>query len=267
MTLAALALLPGGAVAAGQDCPAPPPVHTVEEVARPGGTLARPEGVAPVAAVLMLHGHGGTRDEFPSASGEGMFARAARALAARGVAALRIDLGLPTIAAEAAAARLALEALAAETGLRPGVLGYSQGGLVALAMGPGAARVVLWNPVLDAGQTFRALYGEAVDRALALAAAGRDDAPVAGLTAAFFAGALAFDARAAAAGLTVPLLIVSGEADRLAPRGAPVPGALVLLAAAGHDLGARGDLALFDRIAACSAAFLTGLVTDGWLGR
>jgi dienelactone hydrolase len=257
MTLAALVLLAGGA-AAGQDCPAPPPVHAVEAAARPGGTLTRPAGAAPVAAVLMLHGHGGTRDEFPAASGEGMFARAAHAFAARGVAALRIDLGLATVTAEAAAAAAALDALAAETGLHPAVLGYSQGGLVALRMRPGAARVALWNPVLDPGHTYRAIYGgAAVDRALAGGERG-------GGTRAFLADALAQDARGAAAALPVPLLIVSGEADRLAPPGAPVPGALALRAAAGHDLGARGDLGLFDRIAACTAAFLAGRVTDRW---
>jgi hypothetical protein len=68
-----------------------------EEVAIPtpdgaiGGTFAAPAGAPPRALALLLHGYTGARDEIPVAGGEGMFARAARAFAARGIATLRID--------------------------------------------------------------------------------------------------------------------------------------------------------------------------------
>ena len=55
------------------------------------GTLALPEAL-PAPVVLLLHGFTGTRDEMAIAgTGEGIFTRVARLLAAAGYASLRVD--------------------------------------------------------------------------------------------------------------------------------------------------------------------------------
>lgn len=55
------------------------------------GTLATPDG-PPAPVVLLLHTFTGMRDELPvAATGEGAFARTARALKKAGYASLRID--------------------------------------------------------------------------------------------------------------------------------------------------------------------------------
>jgi hypothetical protein len=238
-------------------------------------TLALPQ-TGPRAAVLLLHGYTGSRDEFRSAAGEGMFARAARLLAERGVASLRIDFrgsgdsdgawADTTPDGQARDAALALAAFAALpqlAGQRPAVLGFSMGGLAALAAGPQAVRVVLWNPVMEPRRTFGAILGEG---AFAAAAAG-GDATVGGtgLRPGFFAGIDAARPQEAALVLDVPLLLVAGAGDTVVRDGAQIAARLaarrtaptqVIAVPQGHDLGAARDLAAFDAMVACTAAFL-----------
>lgn len=277
-----MALVPTGAAAM---CSDPAPVVSraapgiTLQVDTPAGrlaaTLTGPDG-APRAAVLMLHGYTGSRDELRSAAGEGMFVRAARLMAERGVVSLRIDFRgsgdsdgawADTTPAgqgqDAAAALAALAAMPEAGGHRPAVLGFSMGGMAALASGPGAARVVLWNPVMEPRRTFGAILGEA-----AFAAAGEGGvAPVAGtgLRPGFFAGIDAARPQQAAQQLDVPLLLVAGGLDTVVRDGPTIAASLadrraaptqVIAAPLGHDLGAVGDLAAFDAVVACTASFL-----------
>jgi hypothetical protein len=286
LSLAALALA-GSAAAAPCDAPAPVRFSVAPErvlsISTPAGriaaTWAAPADAAPEAVVLMLHGYTGSRNEFPAATGEGMFARTARAFAERGIASLRIDfIGSgesdgewrdTTPAGQARDARAALAFLSgheAPAGVPLGILGYSMGGLAALraAQGAEAARVALWNPVMEPERTFSDILGKAAFDAARTA--GEDDT-VAGtrLRPAFFAGLSGADPMADARALRLPLLFAVGQNDivvrdgpSLARRAASLRAAPteVIAVRAGHDLGAKGDLPLFDGIAACTAAFL-----------
>lgn len=298
-----LLLSAGAAEGAGLDaCPPAPARHAAApertlRIETPDGriaaTLAGPEGVAPAALALMLHGYTGARDEFPAHGGEGMFARAARAFAERGVASLRIDFigsgesdgawadtTFETQARDALRARDYLAATVGREGAPLGLLGFSQGGLVALkaARAGGFDRVALWNPALAPRETYRAIFGDALDAGFAAAAEGAPgdaggDAggePVAGtrLRPGFFAGIAAADPAADAAALAAPLLAASGTRDTLAARGPARAEALaaaraapttVIAVEAGHDLGAVAEPALFDAVVACTAGFLLGL--------
>lgn len=122
------------------------------------GIWHRPAGAGPFPAVLLLHGFTGHKGE-----AHRLFVQAARALAAGGMAALRIDFRGSgdsagefhemTIAGELADARAALRFLRdlpdVDAG-RIGVLGMSMGGMVTaflLAEEPALRAAVLWNPV------------------------------------------------------------------------------------------------------------------------
>ncbi|SEA13791.1 alpha/beta hydrolase family protein [Rubrimonas cliftonensis] len=285
----------GAAAGAGLDaCPPAPARHAAAaertlRIETPDGriaaTFARPEGVEPAALALMLHGYTGARDEFPVQGGEGMFARAARAFAERGVASLRIDFigsgesdgawadtTFETQARDALRARDFLAATVGREGAPLGVLGFSQGGLVALkaAREGGFDRVALWNPVLAPRETYRAIFGDALDAGFAAAAEGPGGAQVAGtgLRPGFFAGVAAADPAADAVAIAAPLLAVSGARDMLAAQGPARAEALAAARAApttavavagGHDLGAVGEPALLDAVIACTAGFLLGL--------
>jgi hypothetical protein len=242
---------------------------------RLAASLTMPD-VPPKAAVLMLHGFTGSRDELGTAAGEGMFARAARLLAERGVASLRIDFRgsgesdgawpdtTPEGQAQDAAAALAVLAdLPQVAGNRPAVLGFSMGGMAALAAGPRASRVVLWNPVMEPRRTFEAILGA---EAFAAARAG-GSAPVGttGLRPGFFAGIAGARPQSAARVLPVPLLVVAGTEDTVVPDGPAIAERIaadrsaptrVLAADLGHDLGAVRDLGAFDAVVACTATFL-----------
>ncbi|MGF1658020.1 MAG: alpha/beta hydrolase family protein [Rubrimonas sp.] len=249
---------------------------------RIAGALAGPRDSRPVAAVLLLHGYTGARDEIPVAGGEGMFARTARAFAERGVATLRIDfLGSgesdgdwadTTFEGQARDVGHALESLAAEfgpAGARLGALGYSQGGLVALKAAAGGAafdRIALWNPVLDPADTYGRILGAPTlaEGAARHAAGERRIVGASGLRPAFFADVAAADPRADAAATTAPMLIVAGRDDLLARDGPALATRLaaaragrttVIAPEAGHDLGAVSDLALLDAVVACTAEF------------
>lgn len=277
-----LALIP---VAASAFCADPAPVVTIAAPDRglwldtPHGrlaaTLTAPEAT-PRAAVLLLHGFTGTRDELRTAGGDGMFARAARLMAERGVASLRIDFrgsgesggtwADTTVEGQALDATAALAAFAgmpAAGGHAPAVLGFSMGGLAAVSVGQVASRVVLWNPVMEPRRTFAAILGEAV---FANAAdGGTAVVGTTGLRPAFFAGIAAARPQESAARLDAPLLIVSGAGDSVVKDGPAIAQTLagrragatqIITGPMGHDLGALRDLAAFDALVACTAGFL-----------
>ncbi|MEO0819944.1 MAG: alpha/beta fold hydrolase [Pseudomonadota bacterium] len=262
----------------------------VVEIDTPGGriaaTLAVPARVAPRALALMFHGYTGSRNEIPVAGGEGMFARAARAFAERGIAVLRIDFigsgksdgawADTRFSGQARDAILAAQWLKAEHAgqdLPLGVLGYSQGGLVALRAAARAApfdRLALWNPVMDPMTTYGVIFGaDAIRAAAALAGGDKADAVFAetGLKPGFFAELVEADPIADAAESAAPILVVTGRRDSLVPDGAALAGRIAEARAADtlivdldahHDLGARKEPALLDRVIACSAGFLLG---------
>ncbi|MDI2130111.1 alpha/beta hydrolase family protein [Yinghuangia seranimata] len=133
-------------------------------------TMATPPGDGPFPAVVLLHGTASHRDEVG-----GMFARLAAALAARGVASLRIDFAgcgastLPqtdlTVTSEVADARTAYRWLADHDDVdaaRIGVLGFSQGGMIATLLTraePGLAALAWWSsgPASPFGHPFAGL--------------------------------------------------------------------------------------------------------------
>lgn len=141
------------------------------------GTLAMPDGEGPFPIVLLLHGFTGQRHELPvTGTEETMYGRTARVLGERGYASLRIDfLGSgesdgawedTTFTGQIADALAALEYASGLEGVdaeRIGVLGLSQGGLVASGTAAAAAdlvdTVILWSPVSSAPTTFIILLG------------------------------------------------------------------------------------------------------------
>ncbi|WP_457301991.1 alpha/beta hydrolase family protein, partial [Phyllobacterium sp. P5_D12] len=133
------------------------------------GTLALPaQGHAPV--VLMLHGFAGYRDE------EGIFPRAAKALAAAGIASLRIDFrgagdsegsfADTTFSRQIDDGLKALRYLETDNRVdatRIGIIGDSQGGLVAtiVASRSGIPKALaLWSAVANPPATFESLFGK-----------------------------------------------------------------------------------------------------------
>lgn len=126
-------------------------------------TLSMPdEAAAPVPAVLMLHGTGSSRDEVG-----GLYRRLAGRLAQSGIASIRIDFAgtgdspvdhaLYTLDSAQRDASTALAFLRAQPSVAAtyiGVIGFSQGGLIAqrLALGDAdIAAMVLWSSVAGDG--------------------------------------------------------------------------------------------------------------------
>lgn len=248
------------------------------------GTLAGPDAARPRALVLMLHGYTGTRNEIPVAGGEGMFARTARAFAERGIATLRIDFigsgesdGSWADTVFSAQARDAIQGAMALREQYPdvdapiGVLGYSQGGLVALRAAAGIAlydRLALWNPVMDPMSTYGKIFGrQTIFEGALRHEQGRDRSIVAGtgLRPGFFAEILTADPIADAAQVAAPVLIVTGQRDPLVVEGAALAQRIqdrrtaataILDLDAGHDLGALANPSLLDAVIACTAGFV-----------
>lgn len=200
------------------------------------GTL-RTEGDNPSGVVLLLHGFTGARDELATEHvPEGVFAYTAEQLAKKGYASLRIDFrgsgdsvddlsfAETTFDGQAADAVAAVEYLRSMENVADDiyVIGWSQGGLVAAdlaAQVDGLAGVALWNPVVDANQTFRGILGEETMTAGQNAAA--DEAVTTTLpwgaevtlNGAFFANFQTADPAADIAKFKGPLFVATGSND------------------------------------------------------
>ena len=227
------------------------------------GTLSTPTG-DPAPVVLLLHGFSGSRDELAIAeTEEGVLQRTARLLADAGYASLRIDfLGSgesdgawpeTTFSGQTADAVTAIDWLRnAETvdGSRLAVLGWSQGGLVALQATrerPDIGALVLWAPVVNPLHSYENLLG-AEETALALTA---DDPTVeitstlpwgaeTTLQASFWQEMPLTSPIAAAAGYGGPLMVIVGTRDDIvAPQ--PASGQVLLDYHDGPE-----ELAVFD---------------------
>ncbi|MFC0042208.1 alpha/beta hydrolase family protein [Actinomadura rayongensis] len=212
--------------------------------------LTRPNGDGPAPAVLLLHGTASHRDEVG-----GMFARLASALAASGVASLRIDFAgcgastRPqtdlTVTGELSDARLAYRWLRGRDDIdadRVAVLGFSQGGMIAALLAgaePGLAGLATWSSGIADG-AFAPL-------APAFAGAGDHATVDLGFTRFTFSRAWwdeirAIDLRAALAGFDRPVLAVAGSDDdavdpaaSLALAGAVASGDVTTVKVAGAD--------------------------------
>ena len=133
------------------------------------GSLALPTEPQP-PVVLMLHGFAGSRDE------EDIFPRAAKAFAASGLASLRIDFRgagdsggtfadttFSRQVEDALAALRYLEASPLVDGRRIGLVGVSQGGMVAAIAAARSGKpkaLALWSAVASPPATFEGLFGK-----------------------------------------------------------------------------------------------------------
>ncbi|MGI6851092.1 alpha/beta hydrolase family protein [Mesorhizobium sp. 1B3] len=200
------------------------------------GTLNLPDGVANPPVVLLLHGFTGSRDELEiPAAKEGIFKRAARMWAEKGIASLRIDFRGSgqsdgkfedtTLTGQVKDALAALDFLAAGNEVdedRMALVGWSMGGAVASAV---AARsdhdltsVSLWAPGTNMPAAIALLLGpDVVKQGLASA-----DKPVTAklpwgaevaLKKGFFESLYAIDPVAEIAEYDEPLLVAVGTKD------------------------------------------------------
>ncbi|MDP3196043.1 S9 family peptidase [Tabrizicola sp.] len=198
------------------------------------GTLETPAG-DPAPVVLLFHGFTGVRDELPVANtDEGVFSRTARLLAEQGIASLRIDFRgsgespgafadttFEGQVADGLAALAWLEANPAVDGQRLGVIGWSQGGLVATAVAGRSDKpdaLVLWAAVANPEESFGGIVGaetiakglEAGDAALPVTLPW---GAVVELKRGFFEGVTTFDPPAELASYAGPLFIAHGTLD------------------------------------------------------
>lgn len=150
-------------------------------------TLNLPDGASNAPAVLMLHGFGSARDEVGN-----MYKREAEALAAKGVASLRIDFrgfgksdgdtGATTVDGQLEDAENALTYLKSVKGVDPaklGVLGFSLGGGIAILTASkhpdDVKSLVTWSSVGDFHKDMLGGIGqEAFDTANAKGVVGLD---------------------------------------------------------------------------------------------
>lgn len=201
------------------------------------GTWETPDGPA-AAAVLLLHGFTGSRDELAVAdTNEGVFSRTARVFAERGIASLRIDFRGSgdsggewrdtTFSGQVSDAVAALDWLRAQEGVDPArtaVLGWSQGGLVAAHLAaerPDLSAAVLWAPVQNPLWNFSHFLGqEATRNALAAPADMEVTIPLpwggeTTLRARFWQEMATHDPVAAAATYPGPLMVIVGTRDEV----------------------------------------------------
>lgn len=248
------------------------------------GTLAQPADAEPQALVLLLHGYTGSRNEIRVAKGEGMYTRTARSFAERGIATLRIDFigswasdgdwADTTFSTQARDATRAASAMRNDFGFGDAplaVLGYSQGGLVALraaAREAGFDAIALWNPVMNPMATYGIVFGHEE----IIEAAARHDPEIRGdivegtrLRPGFFAGIAEADPIGDASDVAAPVFLVTGQRDPLVKNGAALAAELaagrasetvILEIDAGHDLGAFKNPEVLDKVIACTAGFL-----------
>jgi hypothetical protein len=203
------------------------PLHTSDITLANGirGTLAFPDTSALVPAVLMLHGFASQRHEVGD-----MFAQLALALAARGIASLRIDfrgwgesagaMEDSTVDGQVEDARAAYAALREQSGVnagRIGVVGFSMGGTIACLLAGDAApqSLVLWSATQDLRAGLLHELGE--DNAAIAARDGRVTVDLGWrsvtLGHGFFASLERADIHAAYARYTGALLVVAGSED------------------------------------------------------
>ena len=142
------------------------------------GTLNIPDGVSKPPVVLLLHGFTGSRNELEiPAVKEGIFSRAAKAWADKGVASLRIDFRGNgesegkfedmTMEGLIADAEAALDYLAASPDVdkdRVAIVGWSMGGAVGAAVAGRTEHdldsLTLWAPATNMGSSFALLVGK-----------------------------------------------------------------------------------------------------------
>ena len=199
------------------------------------GTLAMPDGAGPFPVALLLHGFTGSRHELPVVGTEDtMFSRAARWLAERGVASLRIDFRGSgdsegawedtTFSGQIDDAIAALDYLAMTEGVDSGnmsIVGLSQGGLVGAAAAGRDARVsnlVLWSAVSNPVMSYGLLLG--YDTLLAGVTAGDETLSITlpwgaetALKGPFFEDIFLVDPVAEIASYSGPLLAITGSRD------------------------------------------------------
>ncbi len=202
------------------------------------GTLNLPEG-GPAPVVLLFHGFTGSRDELAVATTtDGVFSRTARLLASAGYASLRIDFrGSGESAGDFAdttfegqvqdgiAAMTLMTADPRVNGDQLGIIGWSQGGLVATAVAgrtgtPDA--VALWEAVADPEATFGGLLGaDTLTKGLTTG-----DTPLKitlpwgaeiALKQGYFEGVAGFDPLAEIAAYKGPLFVTKGTLDTTVP--------------------------------------------------
>lgn len=187
------------------------------------GTLALPDAGATGPAVVMLHGFGSSRDEVG-----GLFALQAAALAAEGIASLRIDFRgtgesagdmadttFEGLLADAATARAWLAEVEGVDAARIGVVGYSFGAAIAMLDPRAYASVVVWGQMGDLQAEFHEFLGqEFYDRARAEGVASVDLGwRVVTLRQGFFDSLETHDLAARFAGYDGPFLTIAGDAD------------------------------------------------------
>lgn len=138
------------------------------------GTLTIPVNKKKYSIVVMLHGFGSNKEELPvTQTNEGIFNRTAQNLAKHGIATLRFDFRGSgksggnwedtRFSGQISDTLAALGYLADIPKIKSdkiGVLGFSQGGLVAssIAKDSRIASIVLWNPVANPYITYSTLF-------------------------------------------------------------------------------------------------------------
>ncbi len=188
------------------------------------GTLALPDsGATTGQAVVMLHGFGSSRDEVG-----GLFASQAAALAAEGIASLRIDFRgygesagdmadttLEGMIADAALARTYLAGLDGVDAERIGVIGYSFGAAIAMLEPDDFVSVVVWGQMGDLAAEFHDFLGQDFyDKAAADGVADMDLGwRTISLKQDFLDSVARHDLAARFTGYKGPFLTIAGEAD------------------------------------------------------
>jgi len=187
------------------------------------GTLAVPESGASGPAVVMLHGFGSSRDEVG-----GLFAMQAEALAAEGIASLRVDFRgygestgdmadttLEGLVADAAAARSYLAEVDGVDAARIGVIGYSFGAAVAMLEPDEFTSVVVWGQMGDLQGEFHEFLGQDFyDKAKAEGVASLDLGwRVISLKQEFLDSIARHDLTESFSGYAGPFVTIAGESD------------------------------------------------------
>lgn len=187
------------------------------------GTLSTPDSGATGRAVVMLHGFGSSRDEVG-----GLFAQQAAALAAAGIASLRIDFRgygestgdmadttLEALLADAAEARVHLGGVEGVDAARVGVIGYSFGAAIAMLEPDDFKSVVVWGQMGDLQQEFHEFLGQDFyDKAKADGIASVDLGwRVVSLKQSFFDSLARHDLAARFSGYAGPFLTIAGADD------------------------------------------------------